>query len=166
MSATFLLNRGPEPQLGRFVVGPARKRPGIMDLPVGLTMGERLALHNAGYSTSEAVIALPTEELGLYVGWQCSPIQARRGDLRAGTSGTGGGLMSRQNFKPRSRSSGYSGPISVIVQVTGNFDNSGNFMSSGVVIDYHLCPLRQVSDKSRNKKTGRGYRGYQGYRLL
>ena len=43
---------------------------GLMDLPVGLTRGEYLALHNAGYSTTETVLALPAEELGRYVGWQ------------------------------------------------------------------------------------------------
>jgi helicase len=43
---------------------------GLMDLPVELTRGEYLALHNAGCSTPETVLGLWVDELRLYVGRQ------------------------------------------------------------------------------------------------
>ncbi len=54
----------------RLEVGLPEDTLGLVDLPVGLTRGEYLALHNAGYSTTEAVLALPVEELRRYVGQQ------------------------------------------------------------------------------------------------
>lgn len=42
----------------------------LMALPVELTRGEYLALHSAGNSTTETVLALPAAELQLYVGRQ------------------------------------------------------------------------------------------------
>ncbi len=69
----LLLGEGPDEEaIDALVVRLEAGLPGgaveLVDLPVGLTRGEYLALHNAGYSTSEAVLALPAEELELYVG--------------------------------------------------------------------------------------------------
>jgi replicative superfamily II helicase len=43
---------------------------GLMDLPVSLPRGEYLALYNAGYTTPQEVMALPTDELRRFVGDQ------------------------------------------------------------------------------------------------
>lgn len=69
----LLLGGGPDEEaidalLIRLEVGLPEGAVGLVDLPVSLTRGEYLALHNAGYSTSEAVLALPAEEMELYVG--------------------------------------------------------------------------------------------------
>lgn len=71
----LLLGEGPDEEainalMQRLEVGLPEDTLGLVDLPVGLTRGEYLALHNAGYSTTEAVLALPAEELRRYVGQQ------------------------------------------------------------------------------------------------
>lgn len=71
----LLLGEGPDEGaidvlVQRLEVGLPEDTLGLMDLPVGLMRGEYLALYNADYSTTEAVLALPAEELRRYVGQQ------------------------------------------------------------------------------------------------
>jgi helicase len=71
----LLLGEGPDEEavdalVHRLEAGLPEGALGLMDLPVGLTRGEYLALHNAGHSTTEAVMALPAGELEPYVGRQ------------------------------------------------------------------------------------------------
>ena len=71
----LLLGEGPDEEVvdvlvQRLEVGLPESALGLMGLPVALTRGEYLALHYAGLSTIEAVLALPAETLELYVGRQ------------------------------------------------------------------------------------------------
>lgn len=71
----LLLGEGPDEEavdalVQRLEAGLPEGALRLMDLPAGLTRGEYLALYNAGHSTTEAVMALPAEDLEPYVGRQ------------------------------------------------------------------------------------------------
>jgi len=71
----LLLGEGPDEEavdvlIQRLEAGLPEGALELMDLPVVLTRGEYLALHNAGHSTTETVMTLPAEDLGRHVGEQ------------------------------------------------------------------------------------------------
>lgn len=69
----LLLGEGPDEEVvdalvHRLEAGLPEDALGLMDLPVGLTRGEYLALYSAGYRTTQAVLSLRAKELEQYVG--------------------------------------------------------------------------------------------------